>query len=108
VVERYRPSVQTQRLAPLSDISDADCKTVEMAMTKCSTWLPGHDKAPAVRAPVPVPVAYSVIGNGDQARQYLVQQVAALGERADEAANRYRRFAKAFLEGDLELQTLNS
>ena len=53
VVERYRPSVQTQRLAPLSDITDADCKTVETAMTKCSTWLPGHDKAPAARAPVP-------------------------------------------------------
>ena len=53
VVERYRPSVQTQRLAPLSDITDADCKTLESAMTKCSTWLPGHDKAPAARAPVP-------------------------------------------------------
>ena len=22
-------------------------------MTKCSTWLPGHDKAAAARAPVP-------------------------------------------------------
>ncbi len=53
VGERYRPSVQTQRLAPLSDITDADCKTVETAMTKCSTWLPGHDKAAAARAPVP-------------------------------------------------------
>jgi len=53
VVERYRPSVQTQRLAPLSDITDTDCKTIETAMTKCSTWLPGHDKAPAARAPVP-------------------------------------------------------
>ncbi len=55
VVERYRPSVQTQRLAPLSDITDADCKTVEAAMTKCSTWLPGHDKAAAARASVPGP-----------------------------------------------------
>jgi hypothetical protein len=53
VVERYRPSVQTQRLAPLSDITDADCKTVETAMTKCSIWLPGHDQAAAARAPVP-------------------------------------------------------
>jgi len=53
VVERYRPSVQTQKLAPLSDITDTDCKTVETAMTKCSTWLPGHDKAPAARAQVP-------------------------------------------------------
>lgn len=32
-----------------------DCKAVETAMTKCSTWLPGHDKAAAARAPVPAP-----------------------------------------------------
>ena len=54
-MERYRPSVQTQRLAPLSDITDQDCQTVKTAMTKCSIWLPGHDKAPAARAPVPSP-----------------------------------------------------
>jgi len=53
LVERYRPSVQTQRLAKLSDITDADCQTVDIAMTKCSTWLPGHDQAAAARAPVP-------------------------------------------------------
>ena len=51
VVERYRPSVQTQRLAPLPDITDADCRTVETAMTKCPTWLPGHDQAAAARRP---------------------------------------------------------
>jgi energy-coupling factor transporter ATP-binding protein EcfA2 len=55
VVERYRPSVQTLRLSPLSDITAQDCQTVETAMTKCSTWLPGHDQAAAARAPVPVP-----------------------------------------------------
>jgi recombinational DNA repair ATPase RecF len=53
VVERYRPSVQTQRLPPLADITAADCQTVETAMTKCSAWLVGHDKAAAARAPVP-------------------------------------------------------
>jgi len=53
VVERYRPSVETRRLAPLADITEEDCKTVETAMTKCSTWLPGHDQAAAARAPVP-------------------------------------------------------
>lgn len=53
LVERYRPSVQTQRLVKLSDITDADCQTVENAMSKCSTWLPGHDQAAAARAPVP-------------------------------------------------------
>jgi hypothetical protein len=53
LVERYRPSVQTQRLVKLSDITDADYKAVEKAMTKCSSWLPGHDQAAAARAPVP-------------------------------------------------------
>ena len=55
VVERYRPGVQTQQIAQIADISDEDCKAVETAMTKCSTWLPGHDKAAAARAPVPAP-----------------------------------------------------
>jgi energy-coupling factor transporter ATP-binding protein EcfA2 len=53
VVERYRPGVQTQQIAQIADISAEDCRTVETAMTKCSTWLPGHDKAAAARAPVP-------------------------------------------------------
>jgi hypothetical protein len=53
VVERFRPSVQTQRLSRLSDITDQDCVTVEVAMTKCSMWLPGHDQAAAARAPIP-------------------------------------------------------
>ena len=37
----------------IADITADDCKAVEVAMTKCSTWL--HDKAPAARAPVPGP-----------------------------------------------------
>jgi energy-coupling factor transporter ATP-binding protein EcfA2 len=55
VVERYRPGVQTQQIAQIADITVEDCKSVETAMTKCSTWLPGHDKAAAARAPVPGP-----------------------------------------------------
>lgn len=55
VVERYRSSVQTQQIAQIADISTDDCKAFETAMTKCSTWLPGHDKAAAARAPVPAP-----------------------------------------------------
>lgn len=53
VVERYRPGVQTRQILQISDISPEDCKAVETAMTKCSTWLPGHDTAAAARAPVP-------------------------------------------------------
>ena len=55
VVERYRPSIQTQQVAQIADITVEDCKTVETAMTKCSKWLPGHDQAAAARAPVPEP-----------------------------------------------------
>lgn len=53
VVERYRPGVQTQQIGQIADITAEDCHAVETAMTKCSTWLPGHDKAAAARAPVP-------------------------------------------------------
>ncbi len=55
VVERYRPGVQTQQIALIADVTPEDCKTLETAMTKCSIWLPGHDKAAAARAPVPPP-----------------------------------------------------
>ncbi|RRN55508.1 hypothetical protein EIM48_10280 [Pseudoxanthomonas sp. SGNA-20] len=55
IVVRYRPGVQTQHIAQIADISPDDCKSVEIAMTKCSTWLPGHDEAAAARAPVPGP-----------------------------------------------------
>ena len=53
VVERYRPGVQTQQIAQIADITADDCKAVKTAMAKCSTWLPGHDQAPAARSPVP-------------------------------------------------------
>lgn len=56
VVERYRPGVQTQQIAQIADICAEDCRAVETAMTKCSTWLPGHDQAAAARAPVPKPL----------------------------------------------------
>ena len=36
---------------PTAYITDGDCRMVDSAMTKCSKWLPGHDKA----APVPEP-----------------------------------------------------
>lgn len=55
IVERFRPSVETQRLAPLSDINDEDCKAVKDGMTKSSAWLTGHDHAAAARTPVPAP-----------------------------------------------------
>lgn len=55
VVERYRPGVQTQQLGAIADVSREDCRVLDAAMTKSSRWLPGHDQAPAARAPVPEP-----------------------------------------------------
>jgi hypothetical protein len=56
IVERFRPSVQTQHIGTIADITAEDCRTLDAAMTKCSKWLPGHDQAAAARAPVPEPV----------------------------------------------------
>lgn len=53
VIERYRNSVQTQRADKLHDIDGADCRDLDAGMTKCSRWLPGHDKAAAENAPFP-------------------------------------------------------
>ena len=43
VVERYRPSIETQKVGPLHDITEADCKTLDEEMTECSRWM--HDEA---------------------------------------------------------------
>ena len=55
IIERFRPGVQTQHIGMIADIKVEDCQSLEMAMTKCSKWLPGHDQAAAARAPVPEP-----------------------------------------------------
>ncbi len=55
VVERFRRSIQTQQIGRLADISPSDCKAVEIAMTKSSKWLTGHDQAPAARQKFPEP-----------------------------------------------------
>lgn len=55
VVERYRPSIQTQQVGQLADITEEDCRILFEAMAKCSRWLPGHDQAPAENVSVPGP-----------------------------------------------------
>ncbi|MHB8432278.1 MAG: AAA family ATPase [Candidatus Tyrphobacter sp.] len=58
VVERYRPSIQTQRVKDLHDITEEDCKTVDDAMTECSRWIRGHDRAAADGTPFPAPTEF--------------------------------------------------
>ncbi len=53
VVERYRSDIQTKRFAHIADINEDDCKVADVAITKCSQWMVGHDQAAAARAPVP-------------------------------------------------------
>ena len=55
IVERFRPSIQTQQIGKIADITPEDCKAVEEAMTKCSKWITGHDQAPTAREDVPEP-----------------------------------------------------
>ena len=56
VVERFRPGIQTQnRVMGLHDITEEDCLAVEAGMTKCSTFLHGHDQASAYRLLFPKP-----------------------------------------------------
>ena len=54
-VERYRPSVETQRIRHLHDITEQDFKELEDGMNECSRWMRGHDEAVAIVAPFPKP-----------------------------------------------------
>lgn len=55
VVARYRPSIQTQKVQDLYDITKDDRQIVDAGMTECSRWLRGHDHPPADNAPFPAP-----------------------------------------------------
>ena len=55
VVERYRPSIETNRARKLFDITEDDCETLEREMTECSRWIRGHDAPPADGTPLPDP-----------------------------------------------------
>ena len=56
VVERFRASIQTQQIGKIADITLEDCNAVEVAMTKSSKWLTGHDQAPAAKQDIPEPI----------------------------------------------------
>jgi hypothetical protein len=56
VVERYRVSVETQKVRFLHDITEEDCKVVESEMGECSRWMRGHDHPAADGTPFPTPL----------------------------------------------------
>lgn len=53
VVVRFGRAVQTKRLSVLVDITEADVSVVDAAMSKCSTFMRGHDDPAAINDPVP-------------------------------------------------------
>ena len=55
VVERYRPDIETKKVAKLHDITESECDMVDSAMSECSRWMYGHDAALADGAPFPDP-----------------------------------------------------
>ncbi len=55
VVQRYRPSIETNKVRLLHDITPDDCKAIEAGMTECSRWL--HDQPAADGTPFPRPDA---------------------------------------------------
>ncbi len=52
VIQRFRPSIETQRLKRVT-IELADYIAIEAGMAKCSTWMTGHDSAAAIGSPPP-------------------------------------------------------
>ena len=55
VVQRYRHRIESQKVRFLHDITEADCKIVEGAMSECSRWMRGHDHPAADGTPFPTP-----------------------------------------------------
>ena len=54
VVSRYRNSVKTMQLVDV-EIDDKDIHEIDAGMTKCSTWMTGHDKSKALHTDRPSP-----------------------------------------------------
>ena len=54
VIQRFRPSIETQRLKRVS-VDPADLVAIDAGMSKCSTWMTGHDSAAAIGSPPPSP-----------------------------------------------------
>lgn len=53
VVQRFRESIETQRLKKISDVCENDLTAISNGMTKCSKWEGGHDHSLASASPMP-------------------------------------------------------
>ncbi|MFV5383638.1 AAA family ATPase [Acinetobacter junii] len=53
VVERFNREVKTQNVRYLKDITDSDIATINSAMSKCSTYMNGHDMSEGISGAFP-------------------------------------------------------
>lgn len=53
VVERFNREVKTQNVRYLKDITDSDIETINSAMSKCSTYMHGHDMSEGISGVFP-------------------------------------------------------
>ena len=83
VIQRFRPSVETQRLKKVM-IENVDYPLVEREMGKCSTWMTGHDSAAAIGSPFPTPTE---IDQDIVKLETFVKDVRAREKKASDAAD---------------------
>ncbi len=53
VIKRFGREIQTKRLAKVIDLNQTDYDTIDLNMSKCSTYFLGHDSAGALNEQVP-------------------------------------------------------
>ncbi|MBS0264732.1 MAG: AAA family ATPase, partial [Planctomycetes bacterium] len=83
VILRFRPSIETQRLKKVS-IEQSDLVAIESGMSKCSTWLDGHDSAAAIASPPPSPdEVASDLKAFEDFRKALVDRAKKTGETTE-------------------------
>jgi len=63
-VTRFAPQIKTQSLKGLQNVTETQLATLDMGMTRASSWVSGHDHAEALAATPPSP---------DEARADLAQ-----------------------------------
>ncbi|MGM8935469.1 AAA family ATPase [Pseudomonas neustonica] len=81
-VNRGRNSIQTIRLGQIR-VTEADCNTIEINMTKCSNWMTGHDKSRILDENRPEPE--EILADIEVLRQLSLELKARRKEIADEA-----------------------
>jgi energy-coupling factor transporter ATP-binding protein EcfA2 len=81
VIQRFRPSIETQRLKKVT-IEQTDYVAIESGMSKCSTWMTGHDSSAAIGSPPP---NHEEVANDLKALEDFTRAITDRGEKAGKA-----------------------